>query len=72
MFFVYVLRSENHPRFYIGMTSSVGRRLNEHNKGKTNLQEVLSLGNCFSLKSIRRVQARKREVFLKTGSVGLG
>ena len=35
MYFVYVLKSENNWRFYVGMTENIERRLTEHNSGKT-------------------------------------
>jgi len=35
MHFVYVLKSENHWRFYVGMTENVDRRVKEHNSGHT-------------------------------------
>lgn len=34
MFFVYILFSEDHDRFYVGHTNSLTRRLTEHNTGK--------------------------------------
>jgi putative endonuclease len=33
-YFVYVLKSENFDRFYIGQTDNIERRLKQHNKGK--------------------------------------
>jgi putative endonuclease len=36
MYFVYSLQSENNPdRYYVGLTSNVERRLEEHNAGKS-------------------------------------
>ncbi len=36
MYFVYSIQSENNPdRYYVGLTSDVERRLEEHNAGKS-------------------------------------
>ncbi len=36
MYYVYHLQSENNPdRYYVGLTSDVERRLEEHNAGKS-------------------------------------
>ncbi len=36
MYFVYSIKSENHPdRYYVGITHDVERRLVEHNAGKS-------------------------------------
>jgi putative endonuclease len=34
MHFVYVLRSQNFPKSYVGMTNNIERRIQEHNSGK--------------------------------------
>jgi putative endonuclease len=68
MFFVYVLRSKNHNRFYIGMTTDVKRRLDEHNKGKTKSTKGYLPWTLFFFEDYpTRSLARKREVALKTG-----
>ena len=33
MFYVYILESVNHGKYYIGQTSNLDIRLNSHNKG---------------------------------------
>ena len=33
MYFVYILFSEKHERFYVGHTNSIDRRLTQHNQG---------------------------------------
>ena len=68
MFFVYVLRSEIDGRFYVGMTNNILRRLGQHNNGynrstKTHRPWVLFFSESFST----RPEARKREVYLKSG-----
>ena len=37
MFFVYILQSEKDGGFYIGYTSDLDKRLQQHNAGKTRL-----------------------------------
>ena len=68
MFFVYVLTSINHNRFYIGFTSNLSRRLREHNSGKTKSTKGYAPWEMlFSETYDTREQARKREVYLKSG-----
>ena len=65
---VYVLRSKKDGRFYVGMTSSLERRVKEHNGGQNRSTrsrapfEVIYLERCGS-----RAEARKREKYLKSG-----
>ena len=35
MFWVYVLKSQDHNKFYTGQTDNLERRLQEHNEGKS-------------------------------------
>ena len=67
--FVYALRSERDKSLYIGMTSDVKRRLEEHNRGYNRSTRsrtpfrLVYVEQCDS-----RLQARKREKSLKSGS----
>ncbi len=68
MFYVYVLKSTQHFRFYVGMAVDVQRRLKEHNSGKTKSTKgwrpwVLFFSEEFS----SRDEARAREKYLKSG-----
>jgi putative endonuclease len=66
---IYVLRSEVDQRLYVGMSKNIKRRLDDH-----------FYGRVFSTKGYRpwklvytefvglRIEARKREKFLKTSS----
>jgi putative endonuclease len=36
MFYVYILYSEKLDKYYVGSTNDLLRRLNDHNRGKTN------------------------------------
>ena len=35
MFFVYILQSQKDQKYYIGHTNDIGRRLIDHNRGKS-------------------------------------
>ena len=68
MYYVYVLRSEVDGRLYKGMTNDVKRRIKEHNSGKhksTGPYKPWMLVYYEEYSS--RVEARKRECFLKSG-----
>ncbi len=68
MYILYVLESIEAKRKYIGITKNVDKRITEHNRGyvtSTKAYRPYSLirKEQFSTKT----QARKRELFLKTG-----
>ena len=56
MYYVYILRSIDHGRYYIGQTENLGRRLMEHNSGKVYFtSKCLPWGiEIFLLKSSRK------------------
>lgn len=68
-FFVYVLVSEvKGLRFYVGFSTDINRRLKEHNSGKTKSTKGYRPWKLFfSEESDCREDARKREVYLKSG-----
>ncbi len=66
MYFLYVLRSLNYKRTYIGITGDVTKRVREHNGGLARSTRfyrpyVLVHTETFTNKS----DARKREILLK-------
>ena len=68
MFFVYVLNSLKDNNFYIGMTENVEKRLLRHNQGKvhsTKFRRPFQLLHTEEYSN--RIQARRREKFLKSG-----
>ena len=68
MYFVYVLKSEIYNRFYVGITDDLDRRLKEHNRGKTKSTKFYKPYKIvFYEKYQCRIEARQREVFLKSG-----
>jgi putative endonuclease len=68
MFIVYVLRSLKDKNLYVGMTEDILERLTRHEKGKvpsTRNRRPLVLLHTEEYPD--RVQARKREKYLKSG-----
>ena len=66
---IYVLQSEKDNRLYVGMSSNIARRFQEHNLGY-----VFSTKGYLPWKLVyqefigTRVHAREREKYLKSGS----
>lgn len=70
MFYVYLLRSKKDKKFYIGSTSNLKLRFQEHNNGKvksTSYRRPLEL--VYYEAYINENVARKRERQLKNGKV---
>lgn len=42
MYYIYILKSTKVNRYYIGCTSNIARRLNEHNSGKVSSTKAYS------------------------------
>lgn len=66
--YVYVIRSINFGRFYVGMSEDPEKRLKQHNSGKTQSTKpykpwVLVFTESFE----NRFEARDREKYLKSG-----
>jgi putative endonuclease len=69
MFYVYVLRSVEFGRFYVGLTDNVERRLKEHNSCKvSSTKSYAPWVLIFVEKFETRQEARGREKYLKGGS----
>jgi putative endonuclease len=69
MYYVYVLRSVDFGRFYVGLTDHVERRLEEHNRGKTRSTKFYAPWTLIFVEKFEtRIQAREREKYLKGGS----
>ena len=69
MFYVYVIYSEQHRRFYKGMTADLPNRLDEHNSGKMKstkafLPWILVYSETFE----SRIDARLREKYFKSAA----
>ena len=68
MYFVYALKSFSRVYIYVGLTDNVERRFGEHQSGNNKTTkpyrpfEIIHIEECET-----RVEARKREIFLKSG-----
>ncbi len=68
MFFVYAIKSEKDGRIYVGMSADAEARLKEHNAGKTKSTKGYTPWRLiYKEEVINRVEARKREIHLKSG-----
>ena len=69
MWFVYVLKSIDHPFIYIGSTNDVERRLEEHNEGLNQSTQHCAPYKLEAFIAVRtEIKARKLEKYFKTGS----
>lgn len=66
--YVYVIRSEKDGRFYVGLTSNVKKRVSQHNAGRTRSTKAYRPWKLFFFEEcLNRIEARKREKYLKSG-----
>jgi putative endonuclease len=64
--YVYILRSVNNGRYYIGCTEDLGRRLREHNDGKGSSTKAFRPWELAHSQYFNTLtQARQRESYLK-------
>ncbi|MCF8214677.1 MAG: GIY-YIG nuclease family protein [Chitinophagaceae bacterium] len=69
MVIVYVIRSYKDGRFYVGMTKDLGRRIQEHESGKTKSTKGFRPWKLIFTENFPSFsEARKREKYLKSGS----
>ncbi|GCC51606.1 endonuclease [Chryseotalea sanaruensis] len=68
MFFVYALKSLSRAYIYVGLTNDVDRRVGEHNTGQNRTTKAYRPFDVVFVESFpTRVEARKREIYLKSG-----
>ena len=68
-YFVYILKSINSLKTYVGMTEDVESRLKEHNTKKTKSTKAFTPYIILHIEEFdSRLSARKREKYLKSGS----
>ncbi|MBI2340456.1 MAG: GIY-YIG nuclease family protein [Deltaproteobacteria bacterium] len=68
MYFVYVLKSVNDLKHYVGTTADLERRIKEHNAGKvSSTKHRRPFELVYSESFYNRGQAEKRERYFKTG-----
>lgn len=69
MYYIYVLKSEVNGHRYIGMSEDVTKRLKEHNAGKTKSTKYSKPWRIVHVEQLNnRIEARKREKYLKSGT----
>lgn len=70
MYFVYSIQSELYPnRFYIGITTDIDRRIQEHNTGKSiHTNKFYPWKLLVYVAFIDKIKAQNFEKYLKTGS----
>lgn len=69
MYYTYVLKSKIRNYIYVGLTSDIDRRLNEHNQGHNKTTEPYKPFDLLLKESYStRIEARKREKYLKSGA----
>lgn len=68
MYYVYVLRSRNDGRLYVGQTADLKRRLAQHQRGEvTTTKRMLPLDLVYYEGSLSEISSILRERQLKTG-----
>ncbi len=66
MWYVYLLQSIEHGKYYIGMTSDIEKRLHEHNQGKTKSIKAYIPYSIIGYSTFNgKQEARKYEIHLK-------
>ena len=69
MYFVYAIKSLQRNYIYTGLTNNLERRLSEHNNGYNKTTKPYTpFMLIYSERFETRVEARKREKYLKSGS----
>ena len=69
MYFVYVLFSTKLNKRYIGSTSNIDKRLRQHNAGKSRFKKGgIPWELIYKESFLTLSEARKRELFIKSGS----
>jgi len=69
MYFVYVLKSINHNKTYVGYTNNLNRRIEEHNKGRSKFTRTYKPWQLIYKEEYPTIsEAMKREKYLKTSA----
>ena len=68
IYIVYAIQSEKDGRIYVGFSSDVKKRLEQHNSGKTKSTKGYTPWKLVYFEEVvGREAARKRELYLKSG-----
>jgi len=69
MYIVYILKSHNFPKSYVGMTDNLERRLNQHNQGyHFYTKRYLPWSVIYKEEYNTRIESRVREKYFKSAS----
>jgi len=69
MYYVYVLKSVNFKRFYVGLTTDIDRRLTQHNSGRTKSIKAYTPFLVIYFETFKdRQEARNREKYFKSAA----
>ncbi len=69
MYYVYVIYSSEHDRFYHGMAANLDTRLNQHNLGKVRSTKAFTPWSLVYSEEFKTLEeARERELFFKTST----
>ena len=67
-YYVYAIKSLNRTYIYVGLTNSVERRLEQHNKGQNRSTKAYKPFKLIYTETFKtRIEARNREIYLKSG-----
>ncbi|MCX6811945.1 MAG: GIY-YIG nuclease family protein [Candidatus Berkelbacteria bacterium] len=67
MYYVYVIKSEEHSRYYVGFAKNLARRIKEHNHQKSNWSNRYSPWTLIYKERIESIEeALKREKYFKS------
>ncbi len=68
MFFVYAIKSRERNYIYVGLTNNVDRRLKEHNNYENRSTKAYAPFDLIFIEAFEtRIDARKKELYLKSG-----
>ena len=68
MYYIYVIQSISYHTRYVGVAEDVERRLGEHNAGRSRYTKGRRPWRIIHVEEVNTLSdARKREVFLKSG-----
>ncbi len=68
MYYVYIIKSEKTGKIYKGSTEDLRKRITEHNAGKVNSTKPARPWKILYYEAfVSKTDARKEEIFLKTG-----
>jgi len=69
VYYVYILKSENFHKSYVGCTDNLDRRIKEHNAGKMLFTRRYKPWQLIYSESFDELKyARRREYYIKTGA----